>query len=82
MEYDTNLLFEKACDKIYYVELDEEYKNRSLLGLLLNYYGGNIILFTENGIAHIPYHNIKVMLPTKHVSDELKKILNECVKKN
>lgn len=76
--YDYNKLFDFACDKFYYVKTRDDYEYS---GLLMNYYGGNIVMFTKNGIVHEQYRNIDVMRPTKKVSSELQEIL-EKVKKN
>jgi hypothetical protein len=75
MTYDYNKLFEYACDKLYCVSFKD---GRIYKGLLMNYYGGNIVLLTERGIVHEIYRNIESIMPTHKVSDNFKKILEDC----
>ena len=56
-----------VCDKYYYVE----YKNgcaleRPIVGLLLNYASGNIVLLADEGVYHIKYSDIMFMKPIKN----------------
>jgi hypothetical protein len=75
--YDYDKLFSFVCEKLYYVKLKDGYEYR---GLLMNYYGGNIVMFTENGIVHEQYKNIETMRPTRKVSDKFQEILKGAIK--
>lgn len=77
--YDYNKLFDFACEKLYYVKLKDGYECR---GLLMNYYGGNIVMLTEKGIVHEQYKNIETMLPTKKIPSELQEVLEKAKKNN
>jgi hypothetical protein len=75
--YDYNKLFDYAYEKLHYVRTKDGYEYR---GLLMNYYNGNIIMLTENGIVHEQYKNIETMRPTRKVSDKFQEILKGAIK--
>lgn len=77
--YDYDKLLDLICDKIHYVKTKDGYEYR---GLLMNYYNGNIVMFTENGIVHEQYRNIEEMRPTKKISSKLQEMLEKAKKDN
>lgn len=54
-----------VCDKYYLIEYGYQNFTSTAKGLLLNYYGGNIVLLAEEGIYHIKYKDIRFMKPIK-----------------
>ena len=54
-----------VCDKYYLIEYGCHGFTSTAKGLLLNYYGGNIVLLAEEGIYHIKYKDIIFMKPIK-----------------
>jgi hypothetical protein len=72
--YNYQKLFDYACDKLYVIETKcfNTYK-----GLLLNYSYGNVVLLTEKGIVHLTKGDIYMMHPTKRVSEEFQKVLDD-----
>ena len=65
--YNMGAVTEYVCDKYYYVV----YKNDNLIehpivGLLLNYASGNIVLLADEGVYHIRYNDIILMKPIKN----------------
>jgi len=60
--------FNKCCDKTYLAETDEF----RFTGILLNYNGGNVILYNEEKetICHIPYRDLRTLRPIKKELEE------------
>ena len=54
-----------VCDKYYLIEYSYSGFTNAVRGLLLNYYGGNIVLLAEEGIYYIKYKDIRFMKPIK-----------------
>lgn len=77
--YDYDKLLDLIYDKVHYVKTKDGYEYR---GLLINYYNGNVIMFTENGIVHEQYRNIEEMRPTKKISSKLQEMLEKAKKDN
>lgn len=55
-----------VCDKYYLIEYDHHGYGQVVKGFLLNYYGGNIVLLSEEGIYHIKYKDVIFMKPIKN----------------
>ena len=58
-------IFEYACGRYYRVVYKNDYPEKSISGLLINYARGNIVLLSEEGIYHIKYEDIISMHPMK-----------------
>lgn len=54
-----------ACGRYYIIDYDYCGTVLSVKGLLENYYNGNIILLSEDGLYHIKYKDIVFMKPIK-----------------
>lgn len=84
--FDMSKVCEYVCDRYYHVTYDRDLMGREqfIQGLLLNYYGGNVILLTQKGICHLKYKDIIFMMPIdppmNRLSEEFKELL-ESVKK-
>ena len=74
-----------VCDRCYVVDYDHNGYTSTIKGFLLNYYNGNVVLLSEDGIYHLKYKDIVFMKPAKVLSfdkfsseyKELLKILQE-----
>jgi hypothetical protein len=74
-----------VCDRYYIVDYNYYGCETTVKGLLLNYYSGNIVLLSEEGIYHIKYKDVLFMKPIKMPSldkfnegyQELLKVLQE-----
>lgn len=54
---------EYACNKYYVVDYNHNGYKSTVKGMLLNYYSGNIVLLSEDGIYHMKYQDIIFMKP-------------------
>ena len=54
---------EYACDRYYVIDYNHYGYVSTVKGLLLNYYNGNIVLLSEDGIYHLKYKDIVFMKP-------------------
>ena len=63
----TEEICAQVCDKNYIVEYNHYGYENTIKGKLLNYYSGNIVLLTEDGIYHLKYKDIIYMAPIKEV---------------
>lgn len=75
---------EYACGRYYRVVFKNDYPEKSINGLLLNYAGGNIVLLSEDGIYHIKYGDIISMRPMKvfnlkEFNDDYREIIEESI---
>jgi hypothetical protein len=52
-----------VCNRHYIVNYNYYGCEETCAGFLLNYYGGNIVLLSEDGIYHIKYKDIVFMKP-------------------
>lgn len=52
-----------VCNKHYIVNYNHNGYEEACAGFLLNYYGGNIVLLSEDGVYHIEYKDIVFMKP-------------------
>lgn len=70
---------EYVCDRYYHViyNRDTMDKEQFVQGLLLNYYGGNVVLLTQKGICHIKYKDIIFMIPIEPPIDKFNKDFKE-----
>lgn len=79
--------FGYACDKYYCVVYDRDHNGceQRAEGLLLNYYGGNIVLLSDKGMYHLKYRDVVFMKPIEprmdKFSEEFKELL-ESLKKD
>lgn len=54
-----------VCDKYYIVDYNYYDTTLTVKGFLVTYYGGNVVLLSEEGIYHIKYKDIIFMKPMK-----------------
>ena len=54
-----------VCDKYYIIDYNRCGDIQTAKGFLINYYGGNVVLLSEEGVYHIKYKDIVFMRPTK-----------------
>ena len=54
---------EYTCNKYYAVDYNHNGYKSTVKGMLLNYYSGNIVLLSEDGIYHMKYQDIIFMKP-------------------
>lgn len=85
--YDMTTISNYVCEKFYRVIYKIGNIEQSVIGLLLNYAGGNIVLLAEEGVYHIKYHDIIFMRPDGNVpidkfSKEYIDVIKTFVKKN
>lgn len=79
--FDMSKVCEYVCDKYYHVIYDRGNmgKEQFVQGLLLNYYGGNVVLLTQKGICHIKNKDIVFMMPIEppmnRLSEDFKELL-------
>lgn len=68
------------CNKYYYVETKE---HGVFKGYILNYNFGNIVMLTLNGILHMPYSEICVLIPLREakIDEDFKKMIDNINKK-
>lgn len=62
---DESEICAQVCDKNYIVEYNHCGYENIIKGKLLNYWSGNIVLLTEDGIYHLKYKDIIYMAPIK-----------------
>lgn len=65
--YDIATISNYICEKFYEVIYKRGDIEKSVIGLLLNYASGNIVLLAEEGVYHIKYHDIIFMRPNGNV---------------
>lgn len=75
---------EYVCGRYYRVVFKNDYLEKSISGLLINYAGGNIVLLSEEGIYHIKYKDIISMHPIKvfnfkEFNDDYREIIEESI---
>ena len=77
--YSMKKVTDYICDKFYSVIYKNDYTEGKVIGLMLNYNGGNIDLLSENGVYHISYNDIVFMkpidIPVKNLSEEFIRML-------
>lgn len=58
-------IFNCVLNKKYHIEFKIYYEIKKINGYLINYNGGNVILFDDKNetIYHIPYNSIEYMFP-------------------
>lgn len=61
--YDIAKVSSYICDKFYKVIYKRGDIEKSVIGLMLNYTSGNIVLLAEEGVYHIKYNDIIFMRP-------------------
>ena len=54
---------EYVCNKYYAIQYNHAGYKSTIKGLLLNYYSGNVVLLSEDGIYHLKYQDIIFMKP-------------------
>ena len=69
-----------VCDRYYIIDYNHYGYTLTVKGFLLNYYNGNIVLLSEDGIYHLKYKDIVFMKPVDtpsldKFSPEYKKLL-------
>ena len=57
-----------VCDKYYAIQYNHDGYKSTVKGLLLNYYSGNVVLLSEDGIYHLKYQDIVFMKPVNTLS--------------
>ena len=86
--FDMSKICEYVCGKYYHVTYGRDIIGREQFaqGLLLNYYGGNIVLLSEKGIYHIKYKDIIFMKPIEppinKLNEDFKELLESFKKDN
>lgn len=59
---------EYVCNKYYAIQYNHDGYKSTVKGLLLNYYSGNVVLLSEDGIYHLKYRDIIFMKPVNILS--------------
>ena len=75
------LICEFICDKFYRVET---FDGKNIVGFMINYYCGNIVLLINKGICHIPNRDIMNLYPyqpkIENFSEEYQQLISELLK--
>ena len=76
-----NLITEFICNRFYRVEI---FDGRYVVGFLLNYNSGNLILLVNEGICHISRDDVARLYPynpnKEKFSDEFQALISELLK--
>ena len=85
--YDIAKVSSYICDKFYKVVYKRGDIEKSVIGLMLNYASGNIVLLAEEGVYHIKYNDIVFMkpdgdIPIEKLSKEYIDVIATFVKEN
>lgn len=76
-----NIIYEFICDKFYRVET---FDGKNIVGFMINYYCGNIVLLIDKGICHIPNSDIMNLYPyqpkIENFSKEYQQLISELLK--
>ena len=70
-----------VCEKFYYIRYrNDSYIDSQVIGFLLNYASGTIVLLADEGVYHIKYNDILFMKPIKNFplekcSEEFQKLI-------
>lgn len=71
---------EYVCNKYYAIQYNHDGYKSTVKGLLLNYYSGNVVLLSEDGIYHLKYQDIIFMKPVKPLFNKFSLNFKELLK--
>lgn len=76
-----SLIYEFICNKFYRVET---FDGRTVIGFMIHYYCGNIVLLIEDGVCHILNNDIVNLYPyqpeMEKFSEEYQQLISELLK--
>lgn len=76
-----SLIYDFICNKFYRVET---FDGRNIVGFMIHYYCGNVVLLINEGVCHVPQRDIVNLYPynpeMEKFSEEYQQLISELLR--